>query len=67
MVPLDFIERLERAQLEILAIQLYIERRRGVGDPNPAPWQGQESDVRERYRTDAHTIMQGEEPGNWAR
>ncbi len=58
------IERMERAQMETLAIQLFHEDRR-VGMINRARWGGQLPEVRDRFRAEAHMIMQGLEPVGW--
>lgn len=59
VVPLRFVEKLERAQLELLAMALYREDRQMM------PWGETLSAVRDQYRMHAHVLMQGEEPVHW--
>lgn len=66
LVPLAFIERLERAQLEILAIQLWREDTRANHIRIAKAWQDLPYLTREHYRINAHRIMQGEEPLPWS-
>lgn len=63
MVPLRLIEQLERAQLEILALQLWREEhpRSVMG------WYETMPAIRAHFRTQAHEIMQGREPKSWKR
>lgn len=60
-VPLGAVERLERAQLEILAMQLFAMENQRTGDA----WQKITPHRRDNYRSHAHLLMQGLEPAHW--